>query len=168
MNILLEGESYLSPPLLAPPDVSHSTNTYPMDFATSPIPNTSNTTFVNHPVPGTSSGNLYPASLSSAPISGSLYPTFSQTSVPSNSYPAQANSPVSSSNHRHKKTYASQCNGNSIMVESSPQPIYSVLVANEGNKITIKRKVPDEYNMSAVVSVELLWCLSGGQNILPH
>ncbi|KAI5712373.1 hypothetical protein M8J75_007792 [Diaphorina citri] len=104
MNIIIEGESYLSLPLLAPPVTNNVTDSFQSYHSySSPTPSTSSSSSSNH-----------------------------------------------HHHHKHRRSYTPQCNGNSMLSEFQPQPIYSVLVANEGNKITIKRKVPDEYNVSAV------------------
>lgn len=118
LNILVEGEYYLSPPTPQQETAqSYLDPSYPIA------------------IPGPSCSSI---------------PGPSFNSVPG---PASAPTPSTSSHHKHRRTYTSHCNGNSSLLDSHPQPIYSVLVANEGNKITIKRKVPvpEEY-ISVVVS----------------
>ncbi|KAL1464081.1 hypothetical protein WDU94_003763 [Cyamophila willieti] len=107
MNIIVEGEAYLTPPVVVVAD----------------------------PPPSTSCSYLFPST--------------SDSSI--NSYPSPSSS---SHHHKHRRSY--QSNGSSSVLEEQPQPIYSVLVANEGNKITIKRKVPDEYNNISLV-VSFIW-----------
>uniref|UniRef100_A0A8D8YF75 E3 ubiquitin-protein ligase MSL2 n=1 Tax=Cacopsylla melanoneura TaxID=428564 RepID=A0A8D8YF75_9HEMI len=108
MNIIVEGEAYLTPPavVVAEPSPSSSSSSYSNTYS---FPNTTDPSM-----------NLYPSS--------------------------------SSSTHHHKHRRSYQSNGSSSALEEHPQPIYSVLVANEGNKITIKRKVPDEYNNISLVN----------------